>query len=43
MELQTEDSLNYKIEFEEGNISDLKFLMTDYVEHLEHHLNQIME
>ena len=43
MELQTNDSLNYKIELEENNTSDLRFLMTDYVNHLEHHLNQIMD
>ena len=40
---QTDTTLNYKIELEEGNISDLRFLMTDYVEHLEYHLKQIMQ
>ncbi len=43
MNLQTENTLNYKIELEKNNISDLRFLMKDYVNHLEHHLNQIME
>lgn len=43
IELQTEKTLNYKIELEKDNISDLKFLMKDYVGHLEHHLNQIMK
>ena len=43
MKLQNDKTLTYKIEFEKGNISDLKFLMNDYVDHLEHHLNQIME
>ena len=43
MRLQTEKTLNYKIELGKNNISDLKFLMTDYVEHLEHHLNQIIK
>ena len=43
IELQTEKTLNYKIELEKDNISDLKFLMKDYVDHLEHHLNQIMK
>ncbi len=43
MELQTEKTLNYKIELEKDTISDLRFLMKDYVDHLEHHLNQIME
>lgn len=40
---QTEKTLNYKIELAKGNISDLGFLMKDYVDHLEHHLNQIIE
>ena len=40
--LQTEESLNFKIELSNGEISDLRFLMTDYVDHLEHHMNQIV-
>ena len=43
IESQTEKTLNYKIEFEKDNISDLRFLMKDYVDHLEHHLNRIMK
>ena len=43
MKLQTEKTLNYKIELDENNLSDLKFLMNDYVKHLEHHLNQIIK
>ncbi len=43
IELQTEKTLNYKIELEKDNISDLRFLMKDYVDHLEHHMNQIMK
>ena len=43
IKLQTEKTLNYKIELEKDNISDLRFLMKDYVDHLEHHLNQIMK
>ncbi|BDS12407.1 DinB family protein [Aureispira anguillae] len=39
---QTEKTLNYKIELEKNTYSDLRFLMKDYVEHLEHHLKQIM-
>ena len=35
---QTEKTLNYKIELEKDNTSDLRFLMKDYVEHLEYHL-----
>ena len=36
-----EEALNYKIILSDGSIIDLRFLMTDYVEHLEHHINQI--
>ena len=43
MKRQTEKTLNYTIELDKGNISDLRFLMKDYVDHLEHHLNQIMK
>ena len=39
---QTEKTLNYKIDLGNENISDLRFLMNDYVDHLEHHLKQIM-
>jgi len=38
---QTEHTLSYKIEFDPKNVSDLRFLIQDYVDHLEHHLNQI--
>lgn len=41
MEQQSERTLNFKIELDNGTISDLRFLMNDYVDHLEHHLNQI--
>lgn len=41
MENQTEITLNYTIELPDGTSSDLKFLMLDYVEHLEYHLKQI--
>jgi len=40
---QTGKTLDYKIELDTGNISDLRFLIKDYVDHLEHHLNQIMK
>lgn len=40
---QTKESLNYTIELEKDKFSDLRFLMTDYVIHLEHHLQQIMK
>ncbi len=42
MLLQTENSLKTKIELPDGQISDLRFLMIDYVDHLEYHLNQIL-
>ena len=38
---QTETTLAYKIEYLDGEIIDLQFLMVDYVEHMEHHINQI--
>ncbi len=43
MEKQTEKTLNYKIELEKGELTDLKFLIEDYVGHMEHHLKQIMK
>ena len=39
---QTEETLAFKIELEKENFSDLRFLMNDYVDHMEHHLNQII-
>ncbi|MBS7253898.1 DinB family protein [Flavobacterium branchiicola] len=35
------EALDYKIVLSDASVIDLKFLMTDYVEHLEHHINQI--
>lgn len=43
MKKQTEETLNYKIELDKDNSADLRFLMIDYVEHLEHHLQQILK
>jgi hypothetical protein len=43
MKIQTETTLSYAIETSEGRFADLRFLMIDYVDHLEHHLNQIMK
>lgn len=43
MKNQTEITLNYEIEITQDERSDLRFLMIDYVDHLEHHLNQIMK
>ena len=36
-----EKTLDYKIILSDESVIDLRFLMTDYVEHLEHHINQI--
>ena len=36
-----EEALDYKIILSDGSVIDLRFLMTDYVEHLEHHIRQI--
>lgn len=43
MAVQTEETLSFRIIFDDKKESDLRFLMTDYVEHLEHHLNQILK
>lgn len=40
---QSEKTLNYKINYVDGSLIDLRFLMEDYVVHLEHHLNQILK
>ncbi len=40
---QTAETLNYEIELYDGKMSDLKFLMTDYVDHFELHVNQIIK
>lgn len=36
-----ENALDYKIILSDESVIDLRFLMTDYVEHLEYHINQI--
>ncbi|WP_051473780.1 DinB family protein [Aquimarina macrocephali] len=41
IELQDEYTLAYQIEISEGEKSDFKFLIEDYVDHMEHHLDQI--
>ncbi|MFH6982834.1 DinB family protein [Marinoscillum luteum] len=38
---QTDATLSYEIRFADNSASDLRFLMTDYVEHMEHHILQI--
>ncbi|NUY79955.1 DinB family protein [Flavobacterium sp. MAH-1] len=37
----SENDLSIPIQFTDGTAKDLKFLMTDYADHLEHHLRQI--
>ncbi|WP_106794441.1 DinB family protein [Aquimarina sp. Aq78] len=41
IKLQDEYTLAYQIEINEGEKSDFKFLIEDYVDHMEHHLDQI--
>lgn len=41
MESVNEEALDYKIILSDDSVIDLRFLMTDYVVHLEHHINQI--
>ncbi len=38
---QNYNTLKYKVELEDGEDCDLEFLIVDYTDHLEHHLNQI--
>lgn len=37
----SDEVLNYKIQINDNSIIDIKYLMTDYVAHLEHHIDQI--
>lgn len=41
MESQPEERLQLKVKFTDGSLSDLKYIMTDYPDHMEHHINQI--
>jgi hypothetical protein len=41
MEAQTEDTLSLEVISQDGDHTDLRYLMTDYVDHMEHHLRQI--
>ncbi|WP_298556404.1 DinB family protein [uncultured Algibacter sp.] len=40
--IQNEETLNFEIALENGDVCDLRFLMEDYLDHLEYHLNQII-
>ncbi|WP_438712724.1 hypothetical protein ACSTS3_10985 [Aquimarina muelleri] len=42
LKLQNETTLNYQVELETKKISDLRFLIQDYISHLDHHLKQII-
>lgn len=37
------ETLAFSIQFENGQLADLSYLMEDYVRHLKHHLSQIMK
>ena len=37
----TKEALEYEIQLNDTAILSLMFLMNDYVEHMEHHINQI--
>lgn len=41
MQHQTEESLALPLLLPDGTSSDLRFLMTDYIDHLQHHLIEI--
>ncbi len=41
IELQDEHTLAFQIEINKEEKSDFKFLIEDYINHMEHHLNQI--
>lgn len=40
---QTETTLNYKVDLYNGEQCDLRFLIIDYIDHMEHHLHQIRQ
>lgn len=42
MERQSEESLAYPIALGAGKVADLRFLMIDYVDHMQHHKLQIV-
>ena len=42
MSSATDERLNLKIKFTDGTLSDLRFIMHDYPEHIEHHVRQIL-
>lgn len=42
MLMQTEETLRYEVEIDD-DYNNLKFIMTDYVNHMKHHINQIVQ
>ena len=42
MDLQTDDTLSRSITLPNGESTDLHWLMEDYIDHLNHHLRQIL-
>lgn len=42
MKIQTEQTLAYEIKLDENENIDLRFLMTDYVDHMAHHLKAVL-
>lgn len=40
--LQTDKTLAFPVDLGENELVDLNFLIRDYLDHLEHHLKQIM-
>ena len=42
IDLQTDETLKFKILLSNGKFVDLEFLIKDYTAHMQHHLNQIM-
>jgi len=43
IENQTKNTLGYSIILPDNQKKDFRFLITDYINHLEHHLNQIIK
>ncbi len=43
MQSQSKERLALKIKFPDGTLSDLRFIINDYPEHMRHHINQITQ
>ncbi len=41
LDLKSEAELDQAVELPTGKVKDLRFLMTDYIEHMKYHLRQI--